>query len=226
MNTDPVWKTSSSKADVQHKDADAADNRFEFTLPSAWLGRQEPNAWAGLFVHSGSVKLDAVPGMSHTFHVMTQAASNQDHEIDETSPRIVSLQSIVRRLDKSESEHTETETPLQQLDCLRFVQADIAKLPYEDGKYDIVFGLSVLHRLNTEDAQEALDEFLRVLKMSGLLVLTFDESFSDFPTFARMVRACGFSFAGEFDSYLPDEAHKPGAKGRLYAFRAEETFPS
>lgn len=205
MNTDPVRKS---------------DNRFEFTLPSAWLGRQEPNAWAGLFVHSGSVKLDAAPGISHTFRVMTQTVSNDETELDEASPRIVSLQSIVRCLD--ESEHTETDRQSELLDCLRFIQADIAKLPYEDSKYDIVFGLSVLHRLNTEDAQEALDEFSRVLKTSGMLVLTFDESFTDFPTFARMVRACGFSFAGEFDSYLADEAHKPGASGRLYAFRAEE----
>ncbi|GMK38023.1 SAM-dependent methyltransferase [Paenibacillus sp. CCS19] len=213
MNTDPAWKLSSN---VDHEQqSNPTDERFEFTLPSAWWGQHEPNAWAGLFVHSGSVKLDAAPGFAQTFRVMTQAVP--DYEIDQSSPRIVSLQSIVRCLD--EGRHTESNGESDQLDCLRFVQADIAKLPYEDGKYDIVFGLSVLHRLKTVDAQVALDEFLRVLKENGLLVLTFDESFTDFPSFARMVRACGFSFAGEFDSYLADEAHKPGS--RLYAFRAE-----
>ncbi|MBD3918640.1 class I SAM-dependent methyltransferase [Paenibacillus sp. PR3] len=216
MNTDPAWKSSSNVDGQQH--SNPTDERFEFTVPSAWWGRHEPNAWAGLFVHSGSIKLDAAPGLSHTFRVMTQAVP--DHEIDYSSPRIVSLQSIVRCLD--EAGHTEASAEREQLDCLRFVQADIAKLPYEDGKYDIVFGLSVLHRLLREDAQEALDEFRRVLKRNGLLVLTFDESFKDFPSFARMVRACGFSFAGEFDSYPADETHSPGARGRLYAFRAEE----
>jgi SAM-dependent methyltransferase len=219
MNTDPVWKSSSMDADGQQWNT--ADNRFEFTLPSAWLGRQEPNAWAGLFVHSGTVKLDAAPGVSHTFRVVTQTIASDDNEGIEASSRIVSLQSIVRCLD--ESEHTEAEA---HLDCLRFIQADIAKLPYEDGKYDIVFGLSVLDRLNVEDAQEALDEFLRILKTSGLLVLTFDESFTDFPSFARMIRACGFSFAGEFDSYLADEVQQSRSRGRLYAFRAEDQSPT
>lgn len=222
MNTDPAWKLPSNVDQDHEQQSQPTDERYEFTLPSAWWGRHEPNAWAGLFVHSGSVKLDAAPGFAHTFRVMTQAV--QDGTIDQSSPRIVSLQSIVRCLD--EGGHTEANSHAEQLDCLRFVQADIAKLPYEDGKYDIVFGLSVLHRLSTEDAQVALDEFLRVLRKNGLLVLTFDESFTDFSSFARLVRACGFSFAGEFDSYLAHEAHKPGSRGRLYAFRAEERSSS
>jgi len=215
------------------KDTDALAEipagRLEFTLPSAWWSRSKPHAWAGLFVHSGSVRLDSAARLPNTFRFIAQPETAAPVSAA-ANPRIVSLHSVVERLDDERDEEGEGAGPAaggsdsKGLDSLRFIQADIAALPYEDGKFDTVFGLSVLHRLATEEAQVALDEFRRVLRAGGLLVLTFDDSFADFPSFARIVRACGYSFAGEFDSCEPHETRTSGAKGRLYAFRAEESL--
>ncbi|WP_127530091.1 class I SAM-dependent methyltransferase [Paenibacillus kobensis] len=222
MTTEP---TSKSLKDTDDQ-ADIPASRLEFTLPSAWWSRPKPHAWAGLFVHSGGVMLDTAAGLPNTFRFITQPVSADS--IAAANTRIVSLQSVVERLDVGQEEETEGDPAngaaySSSLDSLRFIQADIAALPYEEGKFDIVFGLSVLDRLATEEAQAALDEFRRVLRAGGLLVLTFDDSFADFPSFARIVRSCGYSFAGEFDSYVSHETRTNSARGRLYAFRAEET---
>ncbi|GFN30490.1 class I SAM-dependent methyltransferase [Paenibacillus xylaniclasticus] len=224
MKTEPVRKSL--------KDTDAnADlwaDRLEFTLPSAWWNRPKPNAWAGLFVHSGNVVLGTTIGLPNTFRFVTQPIPASTAPSPDA--RIVSLQSVIERLDDSQTDDkADNFEPRHDtggsyaMDSLELFQADITTLPYEDGKFDVVFGLSVLHRLAIEEAQMALDEFRRVLRTGGLLVLTFDDSFTDFPSFARIVRACGYSFAGEFDSYETHEARTNNARGRLYAFRAEET---
>lgn len=206
MSTEHKWKQNEAIA---------------FSLPSAWWTHSETNAWAGLFVHQDRIVLESVRGHSQPFRFATQPI---DAALALTpNERIVTLQSVIERLNQAHDDE-ETEAASRdddRLDCLQFIRADIAALPYEDGKFDTVFGLSVLQQLNTEAAQEALDEFRRVMKDGGMLVLTFDSGFANFSSFARMVRACGYSFVGEFDSVIPSEPDNGTSPSRLYAFRAE-----
>jgi len=67
-----------------------------------------------------------------------------------------------------------------------FVSADLRHLPFEDNSFDVVYCISVLE--HTKDYLKILEEFFRVLKKGGILVITLDISidgrseinFSDF----------------------------------------------
>jgi SAM-dependent methyltransferase len=52
---------------------------------------------------------------------------------------------------------------------VRFREADVLKLPFEDRAFDFVFCNGVLH--HTRSWQAALDEYLRVMRRSGFLYL-------------------------------------------------------
>jgi ubiquinone/menaquinone biosynthesis C-methylase UbiE len=64
-----------------------------------------------------------------------------------------------------------------------FQQAMLQKLPYEDGSMDIVCCISVLE--HTDNYDEIVNEFARVLRPGGLLVLTFDLSLDGKFTLSR-----------------------------------------
>lgn len=55
-----------------------------------------------------------------------------------------------------------------------FYSADLHHLPFEDNSYDIVYCISVLE--HTEDFEIIIQEFKRILKQKGLLIMTFDIS--------------------------------------------------
>lgn len=57
---------------------------------------------------------------------------------------------------------------------VRFVEAMLQKMPLESGSFDAIACISVLE--HTSNYGEILDEFARVLRPGGLLVLTFDLS--------------------------------------------------
>jgi SAM-dependent methyltransferase len=57
---------------------------------------------------------------------------------------------------------------------VKFVQGMLQKLPFDDGSFDAICCISVLE--HTGNYSEILDEFARVLRPGGLLVLTFDLS--------------------------------------------------
>lgn len=62
-------------------------------------------------------------------------------------------------------------------DRVRFETAAIQKLPFTDGELDVMCCVSVLE--HTGDYQTIIDEFARVVRAGGRLVLTFDLSLED-----------------------------------------------
>jgi ubiquinone/menaquinone biosynthesis C-methylase UbiE len=71
----------------------------------------------------------------------------------------------------------------QENESLRFLEADASKLPFENGEFDMVLSLQVLHHIG--DWRAVLEEVNRVLKPKGFFVLG-DLAFSRFLT--RMLR--------------------------------------
>lgn len=53
----------------------------------------------------------------------------------------------------------------------KVMKADIGKLPFKDGSFDLVVCLDVLYHLWIKDYRQVLGEFNRVLKNGGLLLL-------------------------------------------------------
>jgi ubiquinone/menaquinone biosynthesis C-methylase UbiE len=65
---------------------------------------------------------------------------------------------------------------------VHFISSDIRNLPYDGNQFDVLYCISVLE--HTNNFEKVLDEFKRVLKPAGKLILTFDialDNFSDIP---------------------------------------------
>jgi 2-polyprenyl-3-methyl-5-hydroxy-6-metoxy-1,4-benzoquinol methylase len=58
---------------------------------------------------------------------------------------------------------------VNQVDC-KFEQCNILNLPFEDGSYDIILGISILHHLSQADVISALRETSRVIKSNGIAI--------------------------------------------------------
>lgn len=75
---------------------------------------------------------------------------------------------------------------------VRFQQADLRELPFDDASFDIVYCVSVLE--HTSQYGEIVAEFYRVLRPGGILIATFDiglDGVSDIsPEAARDLHAC------------------------------------
>jgi SAM-dependent methyltransferase len=99
---------------------------------------------------------------------------------------------------------------------VRFVQASLQSLPLESGELDAICCISVLE--HTDHYEQILDEFLRVLRPGGLLVLTFDLSLDGKFTLPRpqaesLVRALGTKYLIDENVNLLaelDRMHDPG----------------
>ena len=96
-----------------------------------------------------------------------------------------------------------------------FVTADMFKIPFADGTFDLVFNAGVIEHYTFEERLTLLREYSRVLKKGGKLVIAYPNHYS-FPyrwgylalKFARI-----FPFPAEFKIYsLKDEAVKANLK--------------
>jgi len=77
-----------------------------------------------------------------------------------------------------------------KIDNCNFRVADVKKLPFEDGHFDIVFALSTLEHV--PDLNSAIKEISRVLKPQGSVILSS-------PTESRFYRFCRFLLFGAIE---------------------------
>ena len=157
----------------------------DFILPETWWSRPYEYLWASLMIQKGEIVLDAGCGIEHPFkfylgRFCTAYACDNDPNIGKV---------------------------IIPADCnLTIDYADITDLPYPYKLFDKVFCISVLEHLDPESRRDALLEFYQVLKPGGKLIMTLDYPTSDPQELAGMLKDCGFSFAGEVDFAIPDDA--------------------
>ena len=53
-----------------------------------------------------------------------------------------------------------------------FCKADATKLPFKDNSFDTIFNSEMIEHLYPQDSKKMLDEFFRVLKPGGKLIIT------------------------------------------------------
>lgn len=160
-----------------------------FVLPSTWWSRFYEYAWATQFVKEGETVLDAGCGIEHPFKFY-----------------------LGKRCETwacdTDSEVTWVEIPVK---CnLHLDVADITDLPYPGETFDSIFVISVLEHLAPVSRRDALVEFYSVLKPGGKLIMTLDYPTADPKDISVAAVKCGFSFAGDFDFTIPDDAISAG----------------
>lgn len=82
---------------------------------------------------------------------------------------------------------------------LKFILADVEKLPFEDNSFDVYLSFGVIEHFE-DGPQNVLREANRVLKKGGLLFLTIP-----YLNFFRKIRYSKIKKKGEFYQYLYDE---------------------
>lgn len=189
-------------------------------LPAAWWSRPYEYAWAALFAEPGDVVLDAGCGVEHPFKFFLAARGVLVHALD-ADPRLGVRPDLQAAVEESCGPGAWREVAAAA-DRLRLQVGDIRRSGYAAESFDRVFCLSVLEHLGEGERLAALQEFHRVLRRGGLLLLTVDFPSASLAGLYRLMLQSGFEPAGDLDFSLPQ-----GAVGRrperfpddLYVFR-------
>ncbi|WP_340387949.1 class I SAM-dependent methyltransferase [Paenibacillus sp. FSL E2-0151] len=155
------------------RQSDPKTDTLVFPLHPAWWSRPYEYEWARRFARPDDVVLDAACGISHPFKFWLAEHCREVHACD-WDERILSEEAIRLDIVSDFGEQTAQDLPESTLDRLHRAKANLAQLPYESGKFDRVFCISVLEHLDTGTMLRAFREFARVLKPNGQLIATFD----------------------------------------------------
>jgi ubiquinone/menaquinone biosynthesis C-methylase UbiE len=93
-----------------------------------------------------------------------------------------------------------------RLDQLRLDCCDMTRMPYATGMFDIVYCISVLEHVKPAVQVAALQEFARVMKDDGLIVMTVDYPTVNIDQLSIGIAQTGLRFAGKTDFSAPANA--------------------
>jgi len=192
---------------------------FVFPLPPIWWSRSYEYEWARRLCSRGEVVLDAGCGICHPFKFCLADLCREIHACD-IDERILSPQAIRADIATVFGAEAMDRLPADIPERIAYAKASLAALPYENNKGDKIFCLSVLEHLSAEEIAPSMDEFRRVLKDDGLLILTCDCP-SEILNKLRNHTIAGWSFASGV-SFAPvkDAILLPNAPDDCYCFRA------
>jgi ubiquinone/menaquinone biosynthesis C-methylase UbiE len=201
------------------------DNRMEtvvFPLPSHWWSRFYEYAWAAEFCKETDVVLDAACGIPHPFKFYLAGKCKDTHAVD-IDERITDFMRMMEEVAKTYGQSLNSSDFEKMIDKIDFKQASLTKLPYKNSMFDKVFSISALEHISDADKVKALTEFKRVLKKSGMLILTID--YSKTPEYSsatmdeieKLANDVGFKLAGEKQLDIPANAINWNIS--LYCFR-------
>lgn len=201
--------------------SDLREDTFIVPLPQTWWSRPYEYAWCAQFVREQEVVLDAACGISHPFKFYLGSRSLSEVHACDWDERIMSRDAIFADAVHDFGEEA-AERLLQHSDWsrLHLAHANITSLPYEDNYFDTIFCISVLEHLSDQDQLTALQQFHRVLKPGGRLVLTFDYPMVDLDLLYNYATNAGFVCPASFTGNLPPDALRSEIWGTLYCFRA------
>jgi ubiquinone/menaquinone biosynthesis C-methylase UbiE len=201
------------------------DKRLEtvvFPLPTYWWSRFYEYAWATEFCKKTDVVLDAACGIPHPFKFFLAGECKEVHAVD-ADERINNYEKMAAAIDATFGANARANCPEEFAKQVIAKQANLTKLPYKNSMFDKIFCISALEHISDTDKAKALKEFKRVLKKSGMLILTVD--YSKTPEYGSatmeqietMAKEAGFKLAGDKDKTIPTNAINWG--GSLFCFR-------
>ena len=172
-----------------------------YPIPQVWWSRIYEYPWAGRFAESGHIVLDAGCGIGHHFKFALAGVCKQVHACD-IDPNIINEPFIIETV-KNGFHYDVTEL------CgnIYYKICDLGNLDYPEKSFDRVFCISVLEHCHASRYLSILNEFKRVLKEDGLIVLTFDvPTHNLLGLLPQLLKDSGLTFAGSFDNQKPTNA--------------------
>ena len=201
------------------KKSDPQNSEFIFELPDYWWSRAYEYEWAAGFAQKEDISLDAACGIERPlkFYLLDNCSEVYACDID---PRIEDKSKIIEGIESTFGEAAAKNLPSRYSEGVNYARANLTKLPYESNKFDKVYCISVLEHLPPEAVKSAFDEFRRVLKDDGMIILTFDFPAINLELLGGLIKESGLKFAEEADYKLPEDALYTTMWGGLYCFRA------
>lgn len=191
-------------------------DKVVFPLPTYWWSRFYEYAWASEFCRKTDVVLDAACGIPHPFKFYLSHHSKVIYAVDKDE-RIEDFSKIIDEIEKVYGNDAVRDYPENLDNPIKYRQASITALPYKNGMFDKIFCISALEHMTDEKKLEALKEFNRTLKKSGMVILTLDYPDTTIEKMESIANEAGLKLAGEKDMTIPQNAihweHK------LYCFR-------
>ncbi|WP_017691727.1 class I SAM-dependent methyltransferase [Paenibacillus sp. PAMC 26794] len=187
------------------RQSDPKTDTLVFPLHPAWWSRPYEYEWARRFARPDDVVLDAACGISHPFKFWLAEHCREVHACD-WDERILSEEAIRLDIVSDFGEQAAQDLPESTLARLHRAKADLAQLPYESGKFDRVFCISVLEHLDTGTMLRAFREFARVLKPNGQLIATFDVPEMRPDLLETIMAVTGLNIEDKLNVKEPDDA--------------------
>ncbi|NMI04156.1 class I SAM-dependent methyltransferase [Paenibacillus sp. SZ31] len=187
------------------RQSDPKTDTLVFPLHPAWWSRPYEYEWARRFARPDDVVLDAACGISHPFKFWLAENCREVHACD-WDERILSEEAIRLDIVSDFGEQAAQDLPDSSLARLHRAQANLAQLPYESGKFDRVFCISVLEHLDTGTMLRAFREFARVLKPNGQLIATFDVPEMRPDLLETIMAVTGLTIEDKLNVEEPDDA--------------------
>ncbi|WP_336762811.1 class I SAM-dependent methyltransferase [Paenibacillus sp. USHLN196] len=187
------------------RQSDPKTDTLVFPLHPAWWSRPYEYEWAQRFARPDDVVLDAACGISHPFKFWLAEHCREVHACD-WDERILSEEAIRLDIAADFGEQAAQILPESALVRLHRAQANLAQLPYESGKFDRVFCISVLEHLDTGTMLRAFREFARVLKPNGQLIATFDVPEMRPDLLETIMAVTGLTIEDKLNVEEPDDA--------------------
>lgn len=187
------------------RQSDPKTDTLVFPLHPAWWSRPYEYEWARRFARPDDVVLDAACGISHPFKFWLAEHCREVHACD-WDERILSEEAIRLDIVSDFGEQAAQDLPESTLVRLHRAQANLAQLPYESGKFDRVFCISVLEHLDTGTMLRAFREFARVLKPKGQLIATFDVPEMRPDLLETIMAVTGLTIEDKLNVVEPDDA--------------------
>ena len=166
--------------------SDEHKNTFITKLPETWWSRPYEYAWAANFMGKDLTVLDAACGIEHPFKYYL-AENCQFVDATDHHPKIKDV--------------------AHNYSNLTLYHTDLTDTPSQEGTYDRVFCISVLEHLNPIERIDTLMEFYRVLKPSGLAVITCDIPLVTPVKLITHALQIGFSLPGPAYPQAPDPSY-------------------
>lgn len=199
-------------------DNDPHVNRVaDISLHPLWWSRPYEYAWAGQFTGEGLVVLDAGCGISHPFKWHLVETCGEVWALDLDS-RIESKEAILQetRRDLGTEALRVLYKNWEWLDQVNFVKGSIAELPVECPKFDRIFCISVLEKLEKSEWGIALEQFSKHLAADGLIILSMDHPDIDPTLLLSIAKNVGLIPAGTFEN---EGSENPLSNNGLKVFR-------
>lgn len=187
------------------RQSDPKTDTLVFPLHPAWWSRPYEYEWARRFARPDDVVLDAACGISHPFKFWLAEHCREVHACD-WDERILSEEAIRLDIVSDFGEQAARDLPESTLVRLHRAKANLAQLPYESGKFDRVFCISVLEHLDTGTMLRAFREFARVLKPKGQLIATFDVPEMRPDLLETIMAVTGLTIEDKLNVHEPDDA--------------------